>query len=158
MARAEALEALDERDTAAVLIIPAGMEASLKAGQPVRLTVAQRSGREVEVIVVPAEADVAATLAPTLPVAPSAPAARSAPGRITPAPLLPPSPPDTALALSPPDGLPLRYLGTLAGVELEVRGAPVAVTELRGARTILIQADGLWIRVRIPPGGGGEGS
>ncbi len=37
MTRAEAMEALDDRDAAAVLIIPAGMGASLIAGQPVAL-------------------------------------------------------------------------------------------------------------------------
>jgi len=26
------------------------------------------------------------------------------------------------------------------------------VSELRGARTLIINAEGLWIRVRVPPG------
>ena len=37
MARAEGRETFDDRNAAAILIIPAGMEASLKAGQPVAL-------------------------------------------------------------------------------------------------------------------------
>jgi hypothetical protein len=43
----------------------------------------------------------------------------------------------------------------MEGVEVEVRGDPVVVSELEGARVILIRSQGLWIRVRIP-GGTGE--
>jgi hypothetical protein len=38
----------------------------------------------------------------------------------------------------------------VAGVEVEVRGDPVTVSELEGARIILINADGIWIRIRVP--------
>jgi hypothetical protein len=124
----------------------------LKSGESVRLTLAKRNGREVEVTVIPAEAGPAAVTAPAAPAVPEVPPARPARGGISPAPFLPPLPPDSAVAASPPEGLPVRYLGTVAGVEVEVRGAPVMVSELRGARVILIQANGLWIRVRVPPG------
>jgi hypothetical protein len=46
--------------------------------------------------------------------------------------------------------MPLRYSGTVAGVEVEVRGEPVTVSELEGTRIILINADGIWIRIRVP--------
>jgi hypothetical protein len=38
----------------------------------------------------------------------------------------------------------------IGGVEVEVRGNPVTVLEMRGARTILINAEGLWLRISIP--------
>ena len=50
----------------------------------------------------------------------------------------------------PPEGMPLRYSGVVEGVEVEVRGEPVTVSEVQGARIILINADGLWIRIRVP--------
>jgi membrane-associated protease RseP (regulator of RpoE activity) len=53
-------------------------------------------------------------------------------------------------AAEPPEGLPLRYSGTVEGVEVEVRGAPVTVSEMQDARILLINADGIWIRVRVP--------
>ena len=49
--------------------------------------------------------------------------------------------------------MPLRWTGTLEGVEVEVRGEPVSVSEMRGIGTVVIYAEGLWIRIRIPPGG-----
>ena len=53
-----------------------------------------------------------------------------------------------------PVDLPLSYSGTVAGVEVEVRGGPVAVSEMKGARILLINAEGLWIRIRVPAGTG----
>ena len=46
--------------------------------------------------------------------------------------------------------MPLRYSGVVNGVEVEVWGDPVTVSELRGSRTIYINADGLWIRISVP--------
>lgn len=56
-----------------------------------------------------------------------------------------------------PESLPVTYSGTVAGVEVVVRGGPVAVSELRGTRTIIINSDGLWIRIRVPAGSTGIG-
>jgi membrane-associated protease RseP (regulator of RpoE activity) len=64
----------------------------------------------------------------------------------------PPQPPPVAIRA--PESLPLRFSGEMAGVEVEVRGHPVMVSELRGERTIIINADGLWIRIRVPSEGG----
>jgi hypothetical protein len=58
--------------------------------------------------------------------------------------------PMPAVVIEPPVGLSLRYSGTINGVEIEVRGEPVTVSELKDARTILINADGLWIRISVP--------
>ena len=55
--------------------------------------------------------------------------------------------PDVA---EPPEGMPLRYSGSVEGVEVEVRGEPVTVSEIQGARIVLIKAEGLWIRIRMP--------
>ncbi len=135
----------------------------LSAGEPARLTVVKRNGREVEVRVVPEDeppllgSAVAAGPVPEAPAARAAPVARPQPrslGHAVPPPVGLRAAPDAPDAPEPPAGLPLRYSGTLAGVEVEVRGRPVTVSELGGARTILINADGLWIRIRIPPGGG----
>lgn len=68
---------------------------------------------------------------------PARPAAGAAPVPSTPAP--------------GPEGLPLSYSGTMGGVEVLVRGGPISVAEDQATRTIIINADGLWIRVRIPP-------
>jgi hypothetical protein len=46
--------------------------------------------------------------------------------------------------------MPLRYSGTMGGVEGEIRGDPVMVSEMEDARTIYINADGLWIRITVP--------
>jgi hypothetical protein len=67
-----------------------------------------------------------------------------------------------AEVLAGPEDLPLSYSGIVEGVEVVVRGGPVSVSELRGARTFIIRSHGLWIRIRVPamapdPGGGEEG-
>jgi hypothetical protein len=38
----------------------------------------------------------------------------------------------------------------MEGVDVEVRGRPVTVSEVRGARTFIVNADGLWIRITVP--------
>jgi len=143
---------------------------SLEVGVPVEVTVVRRNGREEQLTVVPVEREprvttgVVAPLAePDEPVPPSrvrvvpdaarAPRATGVavgPGRVT-----PPVPPVEDLA--GPDELPVSYSGTVSGVEVTVRGGPVAVSELQGARTLIINADGLWIRIRVPAGTGRSG-
>jgi membrane-associated protease RseP (regulator of RpoE activity) len=129
-------------------------------GEAVNLTVVRRNGRKEVVTVVPAE--------PVSPLArgvlqPPEPDPVSPTPRVVGVAVAPPPPsredaPEPATGLEEPLGLPLSFTGTLTGVEVTVRGGPVAVSELKGARTIIIQADGVWIRVRIPaPGGKGEG-
>jgi hypothetical protein len=49
-----------------------------------------------------------------------------------------------------PEGMALRYSGVVEGVEIEVRGDPVTVSEVSGARIVLVQSEGLWVRIRIP--------
>ena len=122
------------------------------------LTVVKRSGREESVTVVPVAAEalgVARTVAPRareVRAVERGVAGVAVPERVPPVgrPVTPPPPPP----VEPPEGMPLRYSGSLAGVEVEVRGTPVTVSELTEARVILINANGLWIRIRIPPGGG----
>jgi hypothetical protein len=38
----------------------------------------------------------------------------------------------------------------MSGVEVEVRGAPVTVSEMIETRTLYINAEGLWIRITVP--------
>jgi PDZ domain len=47
--------------------------------------------------------------------------------------------------------LPLRFVGSIAGVDVEVRGRPVQVSEYQGERVLIIDAGGTWIRIRVPP-------
>jgi membrane-associated protease RseP (regulator of RpoE activity) len=132
---------------------------NLTPDEPIRVTVVRRNGRTEDVTVVPGEArgglvrgrlGVAAVSEPVEPTPPTvgaavaAPPARPAGGvaRVEPG----------AAAMVGPEELPLSYSGTVAGVEVVVRGGPVAVSELRGARTVIINADGLWIRIRVPAG------
>lgn len=132
---------------------------NLTPGEPVRVTVVRRNGRKEEVTVVPAETEaggVRGRLAPP-PAPDEARPARPTTG-VAAAP--PPAPSRTAVtepavAVAGPEGLPLTYSGTVAGVEVMVRGGPVAVSELQGARVLIIQAEGMWIRIRVPGGGGG---
>jgi hypothetical protein len=133
--------------------------AGIEPDTPVRLTVMKRNGREVEVTVVPKEKTEPSrrvgTVSPLAPDAPRTargvtrstvlvPDARRTPDR--PERVEPPVPP----AAEAPEGLPLRYTGIVAGVEVEVRGEPVTVSEMEGARIVLINADGIWIRIRVP--------
>ena len=73
-----------------------------------------------------------------------------------PAPRAPRAVPDRAAypaptgAMAAPEGMPLRYSGSVNGVEVEVRGLPVMVSEMKGARTLYINAEGLWIRITVP--------
>lgn len=137
-------------------------------GEEVRLTVVKRNGREVEVTVIPEEKVPSNILLRGAAVAtPDAPAVAGV--------AVEPDPPtrvfrgrvpvvrDTVLVAEPVTlpfsdvpvvELPLRWTGSLEGVEVEVRGDPVRVSEMRAARTIVINTDGLWIRIRIPSGGG----
>jgi hypothetical protein len=133
---------------------------SLMPGEPVEVTVVKRNGREEEVTVVPDDAEPRGILgrAPRpLGVAEARPPRPAAGASVVTEPAAPavvsPVEPMAAEIVGPED-LPLIYTGTLPGVEVVVRGGPVAVSELRGARTIIINANGLWIRIRVPAGGG----
>jgi len=141
---------------------------NLMPGEPVRITLTRRNGRNETVTLVPAEpGGLGLTSRPPLP--PSEPsraeATEVAPGE----PVRPAEPtaevvvggtgrtPFAEITSGPPD-MPVSYSGTLEGAEVLVRGGPVSVSELRGTRTLLIQAEGLWIRIRMPtpnpkPGG-----
>jgi len=128
----------------------------LLPGQPAQFTVVKRNGSEVEVTVVPVEAEdrfLTGRLAPLPPPAEAIPAepAVGVAARALPAPSPRGTVPEPTATVAPPADLPLSYSGTVAGVEVEVRGGPVAVSELKGARILLINAEGLWIRIRVPP-------
>jgi len=125
--------------------------------EPIELTVVKRNGQEQTVTVVPVTSE---TLAQTRRVVTTSGVSRRAVAvalvpREAP---LPPAAPDSAEVLAPtagvtaPEGMPLRYSGAVNGVEVEVRGSPVTVSEMRGTRTILINAEGLWIRITVPRG------
>jgi hypothetical protein len=124
---------------------------AIRPGVAVRLTVAKRNGREDTVTLVPESRDVPAAATAAEAPAPSA----AAPPPRTPGAAVPPPPPAPADLRDAPAGLPLRYSGTLAGVEVEVRGKPVMVSsETQPTRTLVIWSDGLWIRIRVPASGG----
>jgi membrane-associated protease RseP (regulator of RpoE activity) len=116
-------------------------------GEALELTVVKRSGREETVTVVPVTDETLATTGRLRVRDAVGIARRPEPdaGRV----VRRVDQPVPALA-EPPEGMPLRYSGTVGGVEVEVRGAPVTVSEVGGARIILINADGLWIRIRVP--------
>jgi len=133
---------------------------NLTPGEAVQITVVKRNGREVDVTVVPAAAgegfltgrlappsqpDEAMPAVPTLDVAP--PARPASPSRVD-------VPEPAAGVMVGPENLPLSYSGAVAGVEVVVRGGPVAISEFWGARILIINADGLWIRIRVPAGSG----
>ncbi len=133
-----------------------GEEFSLMApDEPVELTVVKRNGQEETVTVVPVTAEVLARDRRLLSNADefmresarvtgrAVPPSRSAGSER-------PSVPAPPAGITAPEGMPLRYSGTVEGVEVEVRGNPVTVSEMRGERTILINADGVWIRITIP--------
>lgn len=118
----------------------------LRPGEQVALTVVKRTGAEVQVSVVPEARRSVRVSVPTAepaPVADPAPPARPA----LPSPTGRPSAPALPEA---PEGMPLRYSGGVEGVEVEVWGDPVQVSELKGARTLYIQTDGMWIRISVP--------
>lgn len=134
-------------------------------GERVRVTLVKRNGSEVDVSLIPTEARVivgvardrrgGANLEPLRGVARTARAADRSVGVDAP-PTAPRAVPETAAVpvptgrIDPPEGMPLRYSGTVNGVEVEVRGDPVMVSEMKGARTLYINADGLWIRITVP--------
>jgi len=135
----------------------------LTPGKRVRLTVVKRNGAEVEVSLVPEEvvrAGVArgrsgrADVAPPRAVGVTARAVEPT-RRAGEAPPVPPTAPERVDVPAPtamvtaPEGMPLRYSGTVSGVEVEVRGNPVMVSEMEGTRTLYINADGLWIRITV---------
>lgn len=123
---------------------------SLKAGERTTLTVVKRNGSEVDVGLVPEARVIVGMAAPVPEPAGVAAGARPAPPR-------PPREVEVAepvVSAGAEVGMPLRYSGTMQGVEIEVRGNPVTVSKLEGARTIYIHADGLWIRITVPPAGG----
>jgi hypothetical protein len=119
----------------------------LEGGQRVRITVVKRNGLEEDVSLVPEVRRIVgiATVEPSR-ITSEAPPAPPAPARV-----VTPEPP---MEITSPEGMPLRYSGTMEGVEVEVRGNPVSVSEMRGERTFLINADGLWIRITVPRRGG----
>ena len=110
---------------------------ALEPGEPVAISVVRRDGREVQVRVVPAEAR------PTRAVAPA-----GAVGVATPAPATRPARPAEAVA---PAERPVSFVGSVAGVEVEVRGGPVQVSEYQGERVMVIDAGGVVVRIRVPP-------
>ena len=117
----------------------------LEAGQRVRITTVKRNGSEVDVSLTPEGRGVVGI--PTVEsarITSGTPPVPRAPSRV-----VTPEPP---VGITSPERLPLRYSGTMEGVEVEVRGDPVTVSEMRGERTFLIHADGLWIRITIPRG------
>jgi len=130
----------------------------LQPGQRVGLTVVKRTGSEVQVGLVPEErrrVRLPVSVTEAAPVADPAPP--PPPSQVW----LPDSTPD---AIAPAD-MPLRYSGTMSGVEVEIRGDPVMVSEMEESRTIYINADGLWIKISIPrrgripePGARGTGT
>jgi membrane-associated protease RseP (regulator of RpoE activity) len=125
----------------------------LRAGERATLTVVKRNGSEVEVGLVPEARVVVGVAAP-----PPEPAAVAV--GVRPAPPRPPKDVEVAepaVSAGAETGMPLRYSGMVQGVEIEVRGNPVTVSKLEGARTVYINADGLWIRITVPPSGGAGG-
>jgi len=136
---------------------------ALTPGEAVRMTVIKRNGREVGLTVVPSEPSAGYLRGRLIP--PPAPDATE-PLRSMGIPVLRPAQPgvpdrgdwpEPTPGMTGPEGLPMTYSGTVAGVEVVVRGGPVAVSELRGTRTIIINSDGLWIRIRVPAGSTGIG-
>jgi membrane-associated protease RseP (regulator of RpoE activity) len=131
----------------------------LAPGEPATLTVVKRNGRKVDVEVVPVEAGdrvlVGRTVLVPEPDAPTPPSrTRGVVSRAVPVPPDREAYPEPMADVAAPVDLPLSYSGTVAGVEVEVRGGPVAVSEMKGARILLINAEGLWIRIRVPAGTG----
>jgi len=136
---------------------------TLTPGEAVSIRVVRRTGREETVTLVPSGPEagyLTGRLAP-----------RRAPDEVEPprslgVPVAPPSQPTEpargnvprlASGIAGPENLPVSYSGTVEGVEVLVRGGPVTVVESTGPRTLIINADGLWIRIRVPAGSTGTG-
>jgi S1-C subfamily serine protease len=128
----------------------------LTPGQAVEVTLIRRNGREETVELVPEEPSrglvtgwVAPSADPQEPRVPRASASvvtPSVPNRV--------DVPEPTLPMSGPEDLPVSYSGMVGGVEVLVRGGPVSVSELQGARTLFIRAEGIWVRIRVPAGVG----
>ena len=129
----------------------------IEPGERVSLTLVKRNGSEVDVALVPVERGTGfmtgrvAESRRAAPATPPDPARRSTVvSRARPAVPDRRAVPEPDAPVAAPEGMPLRYSDVFEGVEVEVRGEPVTVSEARGARTIYIHADGLWIRITIP--------
>ncbi len=137
----------------------------LEPGEAVRITLVRRNGREETVRLVPGEprSTLAADRSAVASDAPPAvgigvrPARPDTPPRAD----LPENPKVPSLleatdplagVLAGPEDLPLSYSGTVEGVEVVVRGGPVSVSRIRGTQVLLIRAEGLWVRIRVPAG------
>lgn len=145
----------------------AGGEAfsDLIPGEPVRITLTRRNGQSETVTLVPVEPG-GLGLTSRSPAPPSEPAVAEA-RAVPPARAVRPTEPAAGAVVGPgstglaevvsgPPDMPVSYSGTLEGAEILVRGGPISVSELRGSGTVIIQAGGVWIRIRIPspnPGG-----
>jgi hypothetical protein len=128
----------------------------LTPGEAVRVTLIRRNGREEIVDLIPMEPTRAIVSRRAAP--PPRPDQPRAVGVVTGV-AVPQVPdrteyPEPTAPMSGPEDLPLSYSGTVGGVEVVVRGGPVSVSELQGARTLFISADGIWIRIRVPAGVG----
>lgn len=152
---------------------PAGAAAfsNMEPGEAVRLTVLKRNGTREEVTAIPEEAYAVAVplsevvastrvssvgAADTMRVSGGAVVAPKPP---EPARVERPVPPERVVTPGvslppPPTGLPLRFTGSIGETEVEVRGGPVTVTETENGSVLLITSEGLWIRIRLPVGGG----
>lgn len=151
---------------------PAGAAAfsSMKPGEAVRLTVVKRNGTRTAVTAIPEEAYAAAVPLSEIATSGRTPSAVDT-VRVSRGVVVSPEPPEPAVVSRPapparvvspgvsspppPTGLPLRFTGSMGGAEVEIRGDPVTVTETENGRILLITSDGLWIRIRLPEGGGG---
>jgi len=130
---------------------------NLVPGKAVRLTVVRRNGSKEDLTLVPDEPERAVVAGLAVPTPDAAPPTPRAVGvAVDPPPPARGTGQEPVLQVGEPVGLPLSYSGSLEGVEVTVRGGPVAVSELKGARTLIINTDGLWIRLRIPVPGGQE--
>jgi membrane-associated protease RseP (regulator of RpoE activity) len=128
----------------------------LTPGEAVRVTLIRRNGREEIVDLIPMEPTRAIVSRRAAP--PPRPDQPRAVGVVTGV-AVPQVPdraeyPEPTAPMSGPEDLPLSYSGTVGGVEVVVRGGPVSVSEMQGARTLFISADGIWIRIRVPAGVG----
>ena len=136
----------------------------LTPGESVRLSIVKRNGTEAQVALIPEESTSrrgsSGVLRATSPervagvaVAPRVTEPlRGVPQEPQRVPVVPPPDRFAMPFMDPPEGMPIRYSGSVNGVEVEVRGSPVTVSEMRGARTLYINAEGLWIRITVPRG------
>lgn len=128
----------------------------LTPGESVRISVVKRNGTEAHVVLVPEESrsrrvstGVARVPSPERVTRVTAATPPQEPQRV---PMVPQPDRFVVPGMEPPEGMPVRYSGSVNGVEVEVRGLPVTVSEMRGFRTLYINAEGLWIRITVPQG------